>query len=95
MVANDPAQIGFDGQYGTVRPKALQFCKDSGVRLATIFSGITKIRFGAKLGKMVLEDMPNEPWECLHGWCRPRSSKPVGGVNNAPSRFDSDTLPLL
>lgn len=32
--------------------------------------------------------------ECLHGWCRPWSSKPVGGVNNAPSRFDSDTLPL-
>jgi hypothetical protein len=33
-------------------------------------------------------------WECLHGWCRPWSSKPVGGVNNAPSRFDSDTLPF-
>ncbi len=31
---------------------------------------------------------------CLHGWCRPWSSKPVGGVNNAPSGFDSHTLPL-
>ncbi len=32
--------------------------------------------------------------ECLHNWCWPRSSKPVGGVNNAPSGFDSHTLPL-
>lgn len=31
---------------------------------------------------------------CLHGWCRPWSSKPVGGVNNAASGFDSHTLPL-
>src|SRR5262249_35802888 len=33
------------------------------------------------------------PRGCLHGWCRPWSSKPVGGVNNAPSGFDSHTLP--
>lgn len=33
--------------------------------------------------------------ECLHDWCRPWSSKPVAGVNNARSGFDSHTLPLI
>ena len=35
-----------------------------------------------------------DSWECLHGWRWPRSSKPVEGVNNALSGFDSHTLPL-
>ena len=33
--------------------------------------------------------------ECLHGWCRPWSSKPAGGLNKALSGFDFHTLPLL
>jgi hypothetical protein len=33
------------------------------------------------------------PWECLHRWCGPRSSKPVEGLNKALCGFDSHTLP--
>jgi hypothetical protein len=35
------------------------------------------------------------PWECLHNWCWPWSSKPVEGLNKALSGFDSHTLPLF
>ena len=34
------------------------------------------------------------PWECLHLWWGPRSSKPVEGLNKALCGFDSHTLPL-
>src|SRR4051812_3987526 len=33
------------------------------------------------------------PRECLHVWWRPRSSKPVEGLNKALCGFDSHTLP--
>lgn len=33
--------------------------------------------------------------EYLHRWCGPWSSKPVGGLNKAPSGFDSHILPLV
>lgn len=36
----------------------------------------------------------NRPWECLHIWWWPWSSKSVGGVNNAACGFDSHTLPI-
>ena len=32
--------------------------------------------------------------ECLHNWCWPWSSKPSGGLNKAPSGFNSHTFPL-
>jgi hypothetical protein len=35
----------------------------------------------------------HRPWECLHTWWWPWSSKPVGGLKKAPSEFDSHTLP--
>jgi hypothetical protein len=35
------------------------------------------------------------PWECLHNWCWPWSSKPAEGLNKALSGFDSHTLPLF
>jgi hypothetical protein len=33
--------------------------------------------------------------ECLHNWCWPWSSKPSGGLNKAPSGFNSHTFPLF
>ena len=48
--------------------------------------------------------LDNNPWhsialsswfrECLHNWCWPWSSKPSGGLNKAPSGFNSHTFPL-
>ena len=35
------------------------------------------------------------PWECLHNWCWPWSSKPVAGLNKARCGFDSHALPSV
>jgi len=52
------------------------------------------VEFGSAIRDELSTVLEIKLWECLYRWCGPRSSKPVGGVNNAPSGFDFHTLPF-
>jgi hypothetical protein len=60
---------------------------------------VPKMTFGVLAGHLahLAEGLrTNEtPWECLHLWWGPWSSKPVAGLNKARCGFDSHTLPLV